>query len=444
MDAAPFRMPLYLPAQGASETEATIIAWHLAEGDRFHKGDRLAEVDSAKSVFDFEAPCDGTVMRLLAAAGDTASYTEPVIEIETADASMRDWIPPAAGVDDPSFQRTAPEPADSPRPQPEMPATGAVALSALGAYLPARVVANAELVRRFPAISEDYVEQVTGICRRHWAAEDEKPSDMALAAARDAIRNAGLQPADIGAIVLATTTPDVAMPSTACILQSRLGLHHVPAFDLNAACSGWLYAVSVAEGMIRSGTARHVLTVGVDLQSRLVDPEDQSACFIFGDGAGAAVVSAGGTGRRLGRVILGADTRGLELARRGEPGYYVHNGRPHVDPWIRLEGHGLFRLAAQSFAAMIDRALRETGWQADQVRWVVPHQANGRILMAAAKRCGIPRERFYLNLERVGNTSSASIPLALVELLPDLQPGDRLILCAVGAGMTTAAVALEW
>ncbi|OHB67476.1 MAG: hypothetical protein A2V70_15955 [Planctomycetes bacterium RBG_13_63_9] len=314
----------------------------------------------------------------------------------------------------------------------------------IGGYLPPRVVTNAELVRRFPEISEQYVYQVTGIRERRWADEKEKPSNMAFKASLEAIRKSGVATKDIDAIILSTTTPDVAMPSTACILQDRLSLHSIPAFDLNAACSGWLYAVSMARGMICSGIARNVLTVGVDMQSRLLDPSDRNAFFIFGDGAGAAIISAAATGHRVRQVVLGADSRGLHMARREEPGFEVTNGDSSVDPWIRLDGHALFRLATDSFTSIIRQGLARTGWSSEEPRWVIPHQANARILKAAAKRSGVAFERFFLNVDHVGNTSSASIPLALVEMEDSLQTGDKLLLCSVGAGMTSAAISVEW
>jgi len=438
MDETFFRMPLYLPAQGAAETEATIIEWNVSEGDHFQKGDVLAQVDSAKSVFDFEAPCGGLAIRLHHLEGSTVLLTEPILEIETSDPEMKDWIPPAGDKHEPVVQGgiAAVQSADGQSQQ--------TVILGVGGYLPSRVVANAELVTNFPEISDQYVYQVTGIRQRHWADDGEKPSDMAYKASLEAIRKAEIATKDIDAIILATTTPDMAMPSTACILQERLSLHGIPAFDLNAACSGWLYAVSMAQGMIVSGMARNVLTVGVDIQSRLLDGGDRNAYFIFGDGAGAAIISSGDSGHRIRQAILGADTRGIHMARREEPGYYITNGKGGVDPWIRLDGPALFRFAADSFTAMIRRAIAKTGWKPSETRWVIPHQANGRILKAAAKRSGVSFDRFYLNVERVGNTSSASIPLALVEVEESLDPGDKLILCSVGAGMTTAAISVEW
>ena len=449
MDVDPFRMSLYLPAQGASETEATIIEWRVAEGDRFQRGQVLAQIDSAKSVFDFDAPCAGRVIHLLRQEGETAPLTEPVLEIETSDPAMHDWIPPAVpGMTNAEIQMSKvirPSTFDIRHPVD-------VVIQGVGGYLPSRVVTNAELVRGFPQLTDQYVYEVTGIRQRRWAGDDERPSGMAFKAALEAIRNSGLDTRDIDAIIVATTTPDVAIPSTAAILQDRLSLPTVPAFDLNAACSGWLYAVATARGMIMSGLARHVLTVGVEMQSRLLDAADRNAYFLFADGAGAAIISAGdaqtggsgesGRGHRIRHVQLGGDTRGIAMARRDAPGYLLPNG--HGDPWIRIDGHAMFRFATESFSTLIRDAVAKSGWQPDDTRWVIPHQANSRILKAAAKRSGIPFDRFFINIENIGNTSSASIPLALTDVQRSLRPDDKLVLCSVGAGLTTAAISVEW
>jgi 3-oxoacyl-(acyl-carrier-protein) synthase III len=439
MDSTLFKMLLYLPAQGASETEATIIEWHVAEGDHFAKGQALLQVDSAKSVFDFQAPCEGLVIRRLHLEGETLPLSEPIMEIETDDPAMREWIPPAAAT-----ERLAARSEAAPA-MPVMNRRGEpVVILGVGGYLPQRVVTNEELVADFPEITAEYVYQVTGIRQRRWAGEEEKPSSMAYQAALEAIRRSGIAAKEIDAVIVATTTPDMAMPSTAAILQDRLNLQTIPAFDLNAACSGWLYAVSMAQGMILTGTARNVLTVGVEMQSRLLDASDRGAYFLFGDGAGATIVSSGVKGHRIHQVVLGADTRGLHMARREEPGYTVRNGHTEIDPWIRIDGHALFRFATESFTDIIRQAMAKSGWSAEETRWIIPHQANGRILKAAAKRSGVGFERFFLNVDHVGNTSSASIPLALVEMEESLRPGDKLILCSVGAGMTTAAISVEW
>ena len=269
------------------------------------------------------------------------------MEIETSDPAMQDWIPPAAAAAEHPAVRRAGGRGRRAAAAGESRAPGLRRLSAR------RVVTNAELLARLSRTSpNEYVYQVTGIRQRRWAADNEKPSDMAYAAALEAIRKAGIATKDIDAIILSTTTPDVAMPSTACILQDRLSLGTIPAFDLNAACSGWLYAVAMAQGMILSGMARNVLTVGVDMQSRLLDRADRSTCFIFGDGAGAAIVSAGAArATASARSILGSDTRGLHMARREEPGYLIANGQAGIDPWIRLDGPALFRFATESFTA---------------------------------------------------------------------------------------------
>jgi 3-oxoacyl-(acyl-carrier-protein) synthase III len=439
MDPVPSKMPLYLPAQGASEIEATIIEWRVAEGDRFQKGQVLVQVDSAKSVFDFEAPCDGLVIKRFHLEGETLPLVDPIMEIETDDPAMRDWIPPVMERPTARVEIAPSVPAVSRAAQP-------IVFLGFGGYLPERVVTNDELVENFPEITAEYIYQVTGIRRRHWAAADEKPSAMAYKAALEAIRSSGVAAKDIDAVIVATTTPDVAMPSTAAILQDRLNLQTIPAFDLNAACSGWLYAVAVAQGMIVSGAARTVLTVGVDMQSQLLDKSDRSAYFLFGDGAGAAIVALGGdgVGHRIRQVVLGADTRGLHMARRDEPGYLIRNGQSSADPWVRIDGHALFRCATESFTDVIRQAFARSGWTAEDTRWIVPHQANERILKAAAKRSGVDFQRFVLNVENVGNTSSASIPLAIVEVEKSFQPGDKLVLCSVGAGMTTAAISVEW
>ena len=442
-----FQLPLYLPAQGAAETEATIIKWNVVEGDRFEKGQVLADVESAKAVFDFEAPCTGVVIKRFGEASDTVSYKDPILEIETADQSMKEEIPSAF---DRTSSATAPQPPDSslqpqsPIRNPQSATLEPIVIAGIGGFLPERVVTNAELLKGFPDITDDYLFSVTGIRERRWADDGVKPSDMAYEAAVQAIRKSGIATDRIDAIILATTTPDVAMPSTACIVQERLGLAGIPAFDLNAACSGWLYSVAIAVDMIRSGTARNILTVGVDMQSRLLDVSDRDTYFIFGDGAGAAIISSELSGHRIEQKLLRADPKGIRMARREEPGYIVSNGLDGVDPWIRLEGHALFRLATENFADVIHKISEKSQWKLDEMRWIVPHQANGRILKAAAKRSGLAFDRFYLNIERIGNTSSASIPLALLEIESGLRTGDKLILCAIGAGVTIAAISVEW
>jgi 3-oxoacyl-[acyl-carrier-protein] synthase-3 len=436
-----FRIPLYLPSQAAAETEATITKWNVSGGDTFTKGQILGEIESAKAAFDFEAPCDGTVVKLLSVEGDTVSFEEPVMEIETSDVSMKNAIPAAQAA------KTEP-PAAAARPG-VSPVTAAgngheVHLLGIGGYLPDRVVTNKELLREFPAVTEEYIFGVTGIRERRWAKDGEKPSDMAYHASIEAIRRSGLETRDIGGIIVSTETPDFSMPSTACILQDMLGVRGIPSFDLKAACSGWLYALTVAKGLILSGVADDILVTGVEMQSQLLDKTDMGTYFLFGDGAGAAVVSGKRPGHAMKQAILKADSKGLPLAKRSVPGFKIPLGLENLNPWIRLDGHALFRFATGGFATIIQDVIAKSGWNPQEVGWVVPHQANARILKAAAQKCGVPFERFYINIDRLGNTSSASIPLALLDMQKDLRPGDRLVLCSVGAGVTIAALTIEW
>ncbi len=436
-----FRIPLYLPSQAAAETEATITKWNVSAGEAFTKGQILGEIESAKAAFDFEAPCNGTVVKLLSVEGDTVSFEEPVMEIETSDVSMKNAIPAAQAA-------KAEPPAAAARPG-VSPVTAAgnghgVHLLGIGGYLPDRVVTNKELLREFPAVTEEYIFGVTGIRERRWAKDGEKPSDMAYHASIEAIRRSGLETRDIGGIIVSTETPDFSMPSTACILQDMLGVRGIPSFDLKAACSGWLYALTVAKGLILSGVADDILVTGVEMQSQLLDKTDMGTYFLFGDGAGAAVVSGKRPGHAMKQAILKADSKGLPLAKRSVPGFKIPLGLENLNPWIRLDGHALFRFATGGFATIIQDVIAKSGWSPQEVGWVVPHQANARILKAAAQKCGVPFERFYINIDRLGNTSSASIPLALLDMQKDLRPGDRLVLCSVGAGVTIAALTLEW
>jgi 3-oxoacyl-[acyl-carrier-protein] synthase-3 len=436
---------LYLPSQAAAETEATITKWNVSEGKSFAKGQVLAEIESAKAAFDFEAPCDGAVIRLLCVEGDTVSFDAPVMEIETSDVSMKNAIPSAQAQNTTMGPPVVPS-AEPPMGPPAVPgaAAGRVCILGIGGYLPDRVVSNKELLREFPAVTEEYIIGVTGIRERRWARDGEKPSDMAYHASIEAIRESGLEPSDIGGIILSTETPDVSMPSTACILQDMLGLRGILSFDLKAACSGWLYALTMAKGLVMTGVADNILVAGVEMQSQLLDKTDMGTYFLFGDGAGATVVSGSRPGHTIIQSILKADPKGLPLARRAVPGYKIPIGLENLNPWIRLDGHAMFRFATGGFAAIIQDVVAKSGWLPGQIRWVVPHQANARILKAAAQKCGVAFDRFYINIDRVANTSSASIPLALLEMQKDLNAGDKLVFCSVGAGVTIAALTIEW
>jgi len=436
-----FTTGLFIPAQAAAETEAIITRWFVAVGDEIKKGHVLAEIESAKSTFDFESPCDGKIEELLYPDGASVLFENPVARITTSDESMRSGDRPAAPA-------AAEASADIPRmaivADKLEPSVRTISLLGFGICLPDRVVKNDELLAEFPDITADYIFRVTGINERRWAAAGVKPSDLAFEASKRAIENSGLKPSDIDAIIVSTTTPDVVMPSTACILQGKLGIRGAPAFDLNAACSGWLYAISAARGFILSGIAKNVLVAAVDMQSRLLDKSDKDTYFLFGDGSGATVLSGVHKGHVIQEEILSADPLGLHMARREYPGYEVPVNTSEFDPWLRLDGKALFRFATESFSAMVRELIIKSKWTPEEVRWVVPHQANGRIIKAAATKSGVPFERFYLNIDRVGNTSSASIPVALSEIEKGLQKNDKIIFCTVGAGITAAGMSIEW
>ncbi len=435
-----FRTVLFLPSQAAAETEATITKWFINEGGAFKKGQILAEIESAKSTFEFDAPCDGKVIKLLFAQGNSAAFESPVMEIETSDTSIKNAIP-SAGVKPSELPKIDMVIPDSHHLKP---VEKKVSILGIGAYLPKRIVDNGELLAEHSDISEDYIFGVTGIKERRWAKADEKPSDMAYYASLQAIEKSGLSSKDIGGIIVSTSTPDAIYPSTSCILQGKLGIRGVPCFDLTAACSGWLYGITVAKGLVTAGVADNILVTSVELQSRVIDKKDRNTYFLFGDGAGATVVSGSKSGHLILNEIMLADSGGLHMARREMPGYEVPENTSGIDPWIRLDGKALFRFATESFSKMVRELIVKSNWQPELVRWVVPHQANSRIIKAAAQKSGVPFEKFYLNIDRVGNTGSASIPIALSEVERGLQKNDKVIFCTVGAGITAAGLSIEW
>ncbi len=435
-----FRTVLFLPSQAAAETEATITKWLVKDGESFKKGQMLAEIESAKSTFEFEAPCDGTVIKVLFKDASTVAFDQPVIEIETSDLSIKQAIPSAGAKveSEPAVDMVLVDTHTTDKVRKK------VSILGIGTYLPKRIVENSELLKEHSDITEDYIFGVTGIKERRWSEPDEKPSDMAFKAATQAIEKSGLLPSDIGGIIVSTSTPDAVYPSTACVLQKKLGIRGIPCFDLTAACAGWLYGITVAKGLVLAGIADNILVTSVEVQSRVIDKKDRDTYFIFGDGAGATVVSGSKHGHVILNEIILADSAGLHMARREVPGYEVPQNFGDADPYIRLDGKALFRFATESFSKMVKELVVKSKWHADDVRWVVPHQANGRIIKAAAAKSGVPFEKFYLNIDRMGNTGSASIPLALSEVERGLQKKDKVIFCTVGAGITAAGMSIEW
>ena len=314
-----------------------------------------------------------------------------------------------------------------------------------GSYLPAHVLSNADLAARVDT-SDAWIIERTGIRQRHVAADGEFTSDLGTAAAQRALASAGLTPADVDLIIVATATPDQTFPACATVIQHKLGMVHGVAFDIAAVCSGFLYALSVADAMLTSGAYRTALVIGAETFSHLLDWEDRATCVLFGDGAGAVVLRAEtGSGTAQDRGILASrlhsDGRYNELLYvDGGPGSTGTTGK------LRMKGKEVFRHAVTNLANVMTETLDAAGLAATDVAWVVPHQANLRILEATARKLGLPIERVVITVDRHANTSAASVPLALDTAVRDgrIQPGDLLLLEAMGGGFTWGAAAVRW
>ena len=314
-------------------------------------------------------------------------------------------------------------------------------IAGTGRYLPANVVTNAALAARVDT-SDEWIRTRTGIHQRHVAADEEVTSDLALAASREALAAAGVDAADVDLIIVATTTPDAIFPSTACALQAKLGAHGGPAFDVQAVCSGFVYALAIADRMIDSGMVRNALVVGAEIYSRILDWTDRGTCVLFGDGAGAVVLVPSPTAGIL-SSHLHADGRHRDILC--VPGQ-VRNGQVTGTPFLLMDGPGVFKFAVRVLAEVAHEALEANGLTAADVDWLVPHQANVRIMDATAKKLGVPLARTIVTLDQHANTSAASIPLALDVAARDgrLQPGQHVLLLGVGGGFTWGAVLLRW
>jgi len=314
-------------------------------------------------------------------------------------------------------------------------------IAGTGRYLPANVVTNAALAARVDT-SDEWIRTRTGIHQRHIAADGEATSDLALAASREALAAAGVAATDVDLIIVATTTPDAIFPSTACALQAKLGAHGGPAFDVQAVCSGFVYALAIADRMIASGMVRNALVVGAEIYSRILDWTDRGTCVLFGDGAGAVVLVPSEAPGIL-SSHLHADGRHRDILC--VPGQ-VQNGQVTGTPFVRMDGPGVFKFAVRVLADVAHEALDANRLTPADVDWLVPHQANVRIMDATAKKLGVPLARTIVTLDRHANTSAASIPLALDVAARDgrLQPGQLVLLLGVGGGFTWGAVLLRW
>ncbi len=311
-----------------------------------------------------------------------------------------------------------------------------------GSYLPGKVLTNFDL-EKIVDTSHDWIVSRSGIVERHIAADNELTSDLALQASLRAIESAGISVDEIDLVIVATTTPDQVFPSTACILQDKLGItNRGAAFDMQAVCGGFVYAMNTADLYIRGGQAKTALVVGAEVLSRILDWSDRSTCVLFGDGAGAVVLRASETpGIVAAKLHADGSHRGM-LKAEGN----VRNGEVQGDPFIKMDGKGVFKFAVKVLSEVVDEILAANKLQGSDIAWLVPHQANIRIMEATAKKLGLSMDNVIVTVATHGNTSAASIPLALDTAVRDgrIKTGQNILLEAVGGGFTWGAVLIKW
>lgn len=310
-----------------------------------------------------------------------------------------------------------------------------------GSYLPGRILTNQDL-ERMVNTSDEWIFTRTGIRQRHIAADNENSSDLALAASRKAIEAAGIRPQDVGLIVVATTTPDMVFPSTACILQAKLGIKGCPAFDMQAVCSGFVYGLGAADQFMRSGQYGHALVVGAEVYSRILDWKDRATCVLFGDGAGAVVLKQD---KAPGIMSCHLHADGSYADMLSVPGT-VSGGKISGRPLLQMDGGTVFKFAVKVLGEVVAEALAANQLKKSGIDWLIPHQANIRIIQATAKKLGMSMEKVVTTVERHANTSAASIPLALDEAVRDgrIRAGQHVLLAGAGGGFTWGSVLIKW
>ncbi|MEL7253114.1 MAG: beta-ketoacyl-ACP synthase III [Pseudomonadota bacterium] len=318
-------------------------------------------------------------------------------------------------------------------------------VDAVGHYLPERVVPNSHF-ESFLDTSDEWIRARSGIETRRFAADDQTTSDLAVLAAQDALTKAGLGPEDIDGVLVATSTPDLTFPSVATMVQARIGMTGGFAFDVQAVCAGFIYALANANALIVAGQAKRLLVIGAETFSRIMDWEDRATCVLFGDGAGALILSAAeGAGTNADRGILSTD---LNSDGRHKDMLYVDGGvsTTGTSGKLRMQGNLLFRQAVEKLSFTADTALGKIDMDHDEVSWIVPHQANIRIIQGTAKKLGIPMDRVIVTVQDHGNTSAASIPLAMAAGVEDgkIKRGDVLVSEAIGGGLAWGSVVLRW
>lgn len=323
-----------------------------------------------------------------------------------------------------------------------------VGITGLGSYVPPRVLTNSDLEKMVDT-SDEWIQTRTGIRERRIADPEVASSDLAVLAARPALERAGVAPTDLDLIVVATVSPDMLYPATACIVQDRLGADHAAAFDLEAGCTGFVYALIVGSQMVATGAHRNALIIGAEVLSKFLDWTDRATCVLLGDGAGAAVLQPVEEGRGLLSFTLGSVGSGGDALKIPAGGSRMPASEETVRNRLHftvMQGQEVFKFAVKAIEDACRLSVERAGLSLDDVNVVVPHQANSRIIDAAAKRLGIPMERFFSNVDRYGNTSTASIPIALEEAVQEgrIQRGDVVVLVGFGAGLTWGAATLRW
>ena len=317
-------------------------------------------------------------------------------------------------------------------------------ITGTGSYLPAKVLTNADLEKMVDTTDEWILER-TGIRERHIAVDGETTCDLSEQAARRAIEAAGLDTKDIDLIVVATTTPDRVFPSTACLLQERLDIHGCAAFDIQAVCTGFVYALGIADKFIRTGAAKHALVVGAETLSRIVDWKDRSTCVLFGDGAGAVVISASEAPGIL-NTHLHADGQYKELLTVPAGISQGYDKVQENKAFMQMQGNEVFKVAVNTLGRIVDETLKKNGLKKTDITWLVPHQANIRIISATARKLGMSMDHVVVTVDRHGNTSAASIPLAFDEAVRDgrMKRGDTVLMEAFGGGFTWGSVLFRY
>lgn len=321
-------------------------------------------------------------------------------------------------------------------------------IAGTGSYLPEKVLTNADLEKMVDT-SDEWISTRTGIKERRIVDEDQAASDLAYEASKKAIQAAQIKPEELDMIIVATITPDMVFPATACVLQERLGVKGIAAFDLEAACSGFLYGISIGSQFIATGMYNNILVVAAEALSKIIDWKDRSTCVLFADGAGAVILKPSSDNSRIISSYLGADGTGADLVGVPAGGSRLPASQETVrdgQHYMKMKGNGLFKRAVKVMVQAIDISLEKSGLTYDEIDFFIPHQANIRIINAVAKRIGIDKDKAYVNLDQCGNMSAASVAVALDQAVREgkIKKGDKVLLTCFGGGLTWASLVIEW